>query len=161
MLSMGNQDIPVGGGIPVHLHEKEEEILFFHEGEAEVEVDGEVYQVKAGMTAFLPVGVTHGLRNTGDVPVKLLWIFSPPGYEEIFPPHVGHRHGPRQVRRAAPEAGVGGDAESRADPKKFPITPSRAQTKTNLHPELARKRRIEGCPRLEERRLPFFSTRVP
>ena len=81
---MGNQDIPVGGGIPVHLHEKEEEILFFHEGEAEVEVDGEVHHVKAGMTAFLPVGVTHGLRNTGDVPLKLLWMFSPPGYEEIF-----------------------------------------------------------------------------
>ncbi|MCY3824268.1 MAG: cupin domain-containing protein [Nitrospinae bacterium] len=84
MLSMGNQDIPVGGGIPVHLHEKEEEILFFHEGEADVQVDGKVYQVKAGMTAFLPVGVEHGLRNTGDVPLKLLWIFGPPGYEEIF-----------------------------------------------------------------------------
>ncbi len=83
-LSMGNQDIPVGGGIPRHLHEKEEEILFFHEGEAEVEVDGETFQVKAGMSAFLPVGVPHGLKNTGDVPLKLLWVFSPPGYEDIF-----------------------------------------------------------------------------
>ncbi len=84
MLSMGNQDIPVGGGIPRHIHEREEEILFFHEGEAELEVDGEAYHVTSGMSAFLPVGVEHGLKNTGDAPLKLVWIFSPPGYEEIF-----------------------------------------------------------------------------
>ncbi len=83
-LSMGNQDIPVGGGIPRHLHEHEEEILFFHEGEAEVEVDGETFAVRAGMSAFLPAGVPHGLRNTGEVPLKLVWIFSPPGYEDLF-----------------------------------------------------------------------------
>ena len=83
-LSMGNQDIPVGGGIPGHVHEKEEEILFFHEGTGEVEVDGEVFPVKAGMSVFLPVGVPHGLRNTGSIPLRLLWVFSPPGYEDIF-----------------------------------------------------------------------------
>ena len=83
-LSMGNQDIPVGGGIPRHFHEKEEEILFFHEGRGEVEVDGEAFPVEAGMSVFLPVGVPHGLRNTGDAPLKLLWVFSPPGYEDVF-----------------------------------------------------------------------------
>ena len=95
MLSLGNQDIPVGGGIPVHLHEKEEEILFFHEGEAEMEVDGEVHHVKAGMTAFLPVGVTHGLRNTGDVSPEARLDILTAWIRRNFPPHGGHRHGPR------------------------------------------------------------------
>jgi quercetin dioxygenase-like cupin family protein len=83
-LSMGTQDISTGGRIPVHLHEREEEILFFHEGEGEVEVDGEARAVGPGMSAFLPPGVRHGVRNTGGSPLKLVWIFSPPGYEEVF-----------------------------------------------------------------------------
>ncbi len=83
-LSMGNQDIPVGGGIPEHLHEKEEEILFFHAGEGEMDVDGETFSIRSGMSVFLPAGVPHGLRNTGDVPLQLFWVFSPPGYEDVF-----------------------------------------------------------------------------
>ncbi|MFP6891749.1 MAG: cupin domain-containing protein [Nitrospinota bacterium] len=83
-LSMGTQEIPPGGRIPVHLHEREEEILFFHAGEGEVEVDGAVHPVGPGMSVFLPPGVSHGVRNTGGLPIKLVWIFSPPGYEEVF-----------------------------------------------------------------------------
>lgn len=83
-MSMGNQDIPVGKRIPVHIHEEEEEILFFHEGEAELEIDGKTYSVKAGMSCFLPRNVPHGLKNTGDTPLKLLWFFAPAGYEKIF-----------------------------------------------------------------------------
>ncbi|MDA1001259.1 MAG: cupin domain-containing protein [bacterium] len=83
-MSMGNQDIPVGTSIPVHIHEKEEEILFFHEGEAELEIDGNIYPVKAGMSCFLPAKVPHGLKNTGDTPLKMLWFFAPAGYEKVF-----------------------------------------------------------------------------
>ena len=83
-LSMGNQDIPPGVGIPVHVHDREEEILFFHEGSGELEVDGEKFPITPGMSVFFPLNVPHGLRNTGKVPLKLLWIFSPPGYENIF-----------------------------------------------------------------------------
>ncbi len=83
-LSMGNQDIPAGGGIPVHRHEKEEEILFIHEGRAEIEIDGRRFAARAGTTAFLPVNVPHGLRNSGDGPLRLVWVFSPPGYESVF-----------------------------------------------------------------------------
>ncbi len=83
-LSMGTQEIPPGGRIPRHLHEREEEILFFHEGEGEAEVGGETHPVGPGSTVFLPVGVPHGVRNTGERPIRLVWVFSPPGYEEIF-----------------------------------------------------------------------------
>ena len=83
-LSMGTQEIPPGGRIPVHLHEREEEILFFHEGAGEIEIGGETGPIRAGTSAFLPPGVAHGVRNTGNAPLKLLWVFSPPGYEEVF-----------------------------------------------------------------------------
>lgn len=83
-LSMGNQDIPPGVGIPVHLHEKEEEILFFHEGTGELEVEGEKFPIQPGMSVFFPPNIRHSLRNTGENPLKMLWIFSPPGYENVF-----------------------------------------------------------------------------
>jgi quercetin dioxygenase-like cupin family protein len=83
-LSMGTQEIPPGGKIPVHLHEVEEEILFFHEGEGEVEIDGTCHEVGPGMSAFLPPGIRHGVHNSGKVSIKMLWIFSPPGYEKVF-----------------------------------------------------------------------------
>ncbi len=47
-------------------------------------MDGERFPVVPGMSAFLPPGVRHGVRNTGDSPLKLVWIFSPPGYEKVF-----------------------------------------------------------------------------
>ena len=75
-LSMGTQEIPPGGRIPVHLHEVEEEILFFHEGEGEVEIDGALLEVGPGMSVFLPSGIPHGVHNSGKVPIKMLWIFS-------------------------------------------------------------------------------------
>jgi mannose-6-phosphate isomerase-like protein (cupin superfamily) len=81
---MGTQEIPPGGKIPVHLHEVEEEILFFHEGEGEVEIDGTCHEVGPGMSAFLPPGIRHGVHNSGKVSIKMLWIFSPPGYEKVF-----------------------------------------------------------------------------
>jgi len=83
-ISMGTQEIPPGGKIPVHLHKREEEILFFHAGEGEVEVNGASQPIGPGMSVFLPPGVLHGVQNTGGLPIKLVWIFSPPGYEEVF-----------------------------------------------------------------------------
>lgn len=84
-LGMGNQDIPAGGGIPVHLHDREEEILLFHEGRGELLIEEKAaHPIVTGMSAFVPPGATHGVRNTGEGPLKLSWVFSPGGYENIF-----------------------------------------------------------------------------
>ncbi|MBI2178656.1 MAG: cupin domain-containing protein [Candidatus Tectomicrobia bacterium] len=83
-LGMGNQDIPAGGGIPVHLHDREEEILLFHEGRGELLIEGKAHPIEAGMSAFVPPGATHGVRNAGEGHLKLAWVFSPGGYENVF-----------------------------------------------------------------------------
>ncbi|MBI3026400.1 MAG: cupin domain-containing protein [Candidatus Tectomicrobia bacterium] len=49
------------GGIPVHLHDRGEEILFFHEGRGEMLIEGEAHLIEAEMGAFVPPGVTHGV----------------------------------------------------------------------------------------------------
>jgi mannose-6-phosphate isomerase-like protein (cupin superfamily) len=82
--AFGTQEVDVGSQIPVHVHDREEEILFFYGGRGKMIIEGEEVEVGPGSTAFLPIGVWHGVVNTGGEPLKLTWCFSPPGYEEEF-----------------------------------------------------------------------------
>jgi mannose-6-phosphate isomerase-like protein (cupin superfamily) len=83
-LSFGMQDVDVGSAIPYHVHDKEEEILFFWRGQGKCVVEGEEFEITPGSTAYFPIGVWHGIVNTGDEPLRLTWCFSPPGYEKEF-----------------------------------------------------------------------------
>jgi mannose-6-phosphate isomerase-like protein (cupin superfamily) len=108
---MGNQDIPAGGGIPAHLHDREEEILFFHEGRGELLIEGKAHPIEAGMSAFVPPGVTHGVRNTGGRALKLVWVFAPGGYENVFREMAarGLDHGQIEAPLGLRRPAVGGD----------------------------------------------------
>lgn len=113
-LGMGSQDIPAGGGIPVHLHDREEEILLFHEGRGEMLIEGKAHPIEAGMSAFVPPGAAHGVRNTGEGSLKLVGVFSPGGYGNVFRGMAAHGLGHGQIeaplgfRRPAAGGGLQG-----------------------------------------------------
>jgi quercetin dioxygenase-like cupin family protein len=116
-MSMGTQHIEVGSSIPVHLHDAQDEILYVHAGRGTASVGDEQSPVEAGATVFIPRGVWHGVENTGDEALQVVWVVSPPGLEGMFrdisaPPgaaaepltpqgfaEVAQRHGMR-VRRS-------------------------------------------------------------
>jgi mannose-6-phosphate isomerase-like protein (cupin superfamily) len=83
-LAMGTQQIEVGGRIPVHLHDAQDEILFVYAGQGTVTVGDERAPFEAGTTVFIPQGVWHGVENTGDEPLQMVWVVSPPGLEAMF-----------------------------------------------------------------------------
>ena len=83
-LSFGVQEVDIGSRIPVHVHDREEEILFFWAGKGICILDDEEFEIVPGSTAYIPIGVWHGVVNTGDEPLKLTWCFSPPGREKAF-----------------------------------------------------------------------------
>jgi quercetin dioxygenase-like cupin family protein len=83
-MAMGTQRIDVGGCIPVHLHDQQEEILFVHAGRGTVTIGDERAALEAGTTVFIPPGVWHGVENDGDVPIHMVWVVSPPGLEGMF-----------------------------------------------------------------------------
>ena len=83
-LSFGVQEVDIGSRIPVHVHDKEEEILFFWGGRGRCILDDEEFEIEPGSTAYVPIGVWHGVVNTGDEPLRLTWTFSPPGREKVF-----------------------------------------------------------------------------
>lgn len=74
-------DLGPGGALPAHRHERTEEISYFVAGQGVVEVfeDGERQEVpvRAGHVWYVPPGAWHGLRNTGETPLELVFATVP------------------------------------------------------------------------------------
>jgi mannose-6-phosphate isomerase-like protein (cupin superfamily) len=101
-LAMGSEDIVPGDGIPVHKHGREDEIIFIHTGAGTVTLGEKRVEVKAGSTVFVPQGTWHGLENTGSELLKMIWIFSPAGFEQYFR-DIGSRPEEAPLDRSADE----------------------------------------------------------
>ena len=78
LLSVHRGRIEPGGEIFVHTHEIESETFYILSGQVECTMGAEKIAYTEGSCGFAPPGIPHGLRNTGDVPVELLAIFTPP-----------------------------------------------------------------------------------
>ena len=83
-MSMVTEDLPPGAEIQVHLHEREDEIIFIRTGRGMATLGNREVPVGPGATIYAPQGVWHGLRNTGDSTLGMNAIYSPPGFEQAF-----------------------------------------------------------------------------
>ncbi len=77
-LSVHRGRIEVGGEVCLHSHENQTETYYILSGEAVCTLAGESNQVSAGHCCMAPPGTPHGLKNSGDQPVELLALFTPP-----------------------------------------------------------------------------------
>lgn len=77
-------ETPPGGGPPLHVHRREDEIFYVLEGALQVLVDGREHTLNAGSCAFLPRGVPHTFTNRGPQAAHTLCIISPAGLEGFF-----------------------------------------------------------------------------
>jgi quercetin dioxygenase-like cupin family protein len=68
------EEIAVGDAIPLHRHVIDE-VLLYERGRAEVRVDHETYDVRAGDIVIVPAGAVHGTRNVGDDVVRVRAVF--------------------------------------------------------------------------------------
>ncbi len=76
-LAMGVNVTHVGGCVPEHKHEKEEEVMYFLEGEGKFITEDQEIVLKPGICVYNPPGATHSIVNTGKIPLKFIWIYSP------------------------------------------------------------------------------------
>lgn len=83
-VSAGFQVIDPGGHIRAHAHERAEEMLFVWEGRGIAAVDGVEHPVEPGSLVYVDRFVEHSIINTGERQLKLLWIFIPPGLEDML-----------------------------------------------------------------------------
>ena len=69
-----NEYEPGGVSGDGHAHADQEQAFYILEGEIEVEVGDETYQLGPGDCVLLPRNVFHKHRNVGDKPLKFLFI---------------------------------------------------------------------------------------
>ena len=60
-----------------HIHPESEEINLVLGGSGLVVSEGEEASFVSGDAMWVPKGVYHQHRNTGDEPLKLLWVYTP------------------------------------------------------------------------------------
>jgi quercetin dioxygenase-like cupin family protein len=73
-----------GGGPPPHIHSREDESFYLLEGTLTVQVGDETLQATPGDFVYLPRGITHSFRNTGQVNARMLVTVAPAGLEKYF-----------------------------------------------------------------------------
>jgi quercetin dioxygenase-like cupin family protein len=81
------ESVPAPGeGPPLHLHAREDEILYVLEGHLRIRLEDEVSEAPAGAFVFIPRGLPHTWQNAGEGPAHVLFALAPaaPGMERFF-----------------------------------------------------------------------------
>jgi mannose-6-phosphate isomerase-like protein (cupin superfamily) len=82
--AMITQAVSPGTVIPVHAHDREDEIIFIQSGSGEATLGDRRVELAAGSTLYVPQGTWHGGRNTGRDTLMWIAIYSPSGFEGYF-----------------------------------------------------------------------------
>lgn len=80
----GIQVLPPGHYVREHGHSQNHELVFIYEGEGICIIDGEEHTLTPGSTVLFARNSVHLLKNTGEVDLKLHWVFFPPGLDDWF-----------------------------------------------------------------------------
>lgn len=70
-----------GDEIGVETHELDQ-FIRIEEGSAQVILDGDTHDISDDFAVVIPAGTQHNVVNTGDGPLKLYSIYSPPEHKD-------------------------------------------------------------------------------
>ncbi len=73
-ITSGISTYPVGTGAPMHSHNCVEHVTLLS-GVGECVIDGVVTPLEQFDTTYVEAGIPHLFRNTGDEPMRILWIY--------------------------------------------------------------------------------------
>ena len=82
-LCVFEQWVSPGNGAPTHFHQVEE-VLSVIAGEAEVWVDDERFQLRAGQSAIVPARSRHGFNNIGTAPLHVHAVLASASFEASY-----------------------------------------------------------------------------
>lgn len=82
--------IPAGEEIGEETHEKGDQFIRVESGTGKFVLDGKEHTAKDGVSTVIPQGVKHNVINTGDEPLQLYVIYSPPEHA----PETQHKQKP-------------------------------------------------------------------
>jgi len=76
-LALGVNETEPGSMVPEHIHESEEEVMLFLEGEGKFITKDEEIALKPGICVYNPPGEKHKIVNTGSTKLKFVWVYAP------------------------------------------------------------------------------------
>jgi mannose-6-phosphate isomerase-like protein (cupin superfamily) len=91
--------IPAGEEIGEEVHEENDQLLVFVDGEGEAVLDGRSSPVGPNDLVLVPAGTRHNFINTGGGPLRLVTVYAPP------------EHAPGTVHQTKAEADAAEAAE--------------------------------------------------
>ena len=71
-------------GTRLHVHSREDEVVYVLEGAIEIRLDQRKLQADAGAVAHLPTDIPHALYNPLKTPLRILAVAIPGGMEDFF-----------------------------------------------------------------------------
>jgi quercetin dioxygenase-like cupin family protein len=102
--SLGLVTTSPGGGPPLHVHRREDELFIILEGELEALTPSGWVTARPGDVIYLPADVPHTYRNAGTIPAKFWVLANPAGFESFYEAFVAVMKapgGPNPERMAA------------------------------------------------------------
>jgi mannose-6-phosphate isomerase-like protein (cupin superfamily) len=79
--NLGIIEIAAGRELEEHVHAAEDDAFYIVEGDMTFTFGDEEIPAPPGTFVLVPPGVAHGFRNDGDVPVRMLNIHAPAGFD--------------------------------------------------------------------------------
>jgi mannose-6-phosphate isomerase-like protein (cupin superfamily) len=79
--TFGIIEIDPGRVLEAHVHEGEDDAFYILEGEMTFVLGAEEVAAPPGTFVLAPPGVEHGFRNDGPVPVRMLNMHAPAGFD--------------------------------------------------------------------------------
>jgi len=79
--TFGIIEIAVGRVLEAHVHDGEDDAFYIVEGEMTFTFGDRAEAAGPGTFVLVPPGVEHGFRNDGDIPVRMLNIHAPAGFD--------------------------------------------------------------------------------
>lgn len=83
-LVVTSADMAAGVHVDEHVHDDEDQITIVISGKVGATIGQRELAIEAGGLLLLPRGVPHSLWNAGDGEARLLDIYTPSGFEQVF-----------------------------------------------------------------------------
>ncbi|MGI9532998.1 cupin domain-containing protein [Lutimonas sp.] len=82
--SLIEQNNDPGTGIPLHVHQDEDEVFHVLLGQIEITIGEEMTTLNSGDLIFCPRGIPHSFKVVGDQKAKVMLSIFPAGLENMF-----------------------------------------------------------------------------
>lgn len=76
-ITLGMTEVAPHVAMDPHVHIEKEEIVYVLEGEGEVRIGDVVEKMYPNVAVVFPENIEHAVANTGDKPLKFVFIFNP------------------------------------------------------------------------------------